>query len=125
MRPDSIAAFEAVFFASLALGVLQSALQWQHLTAIASTPFVVIIQCTVFAVLLLLILGVSRGRSKWAKRFLVLGFALGIPATYHLLKQDAIAITTILALVQTSLQAIGLSMLFTPSAITWLGDKSR
>jgi hypothetical protein len=87
--------------------------------------FVVAIQCTVFAVLILLILGVSRGRSTWAKRFLMLSFALGIPATYHLLMQNGIAIPTILALMQTSIQAIGLGMLFTPSATAWLGGSRR
>ncbi|MGD0108718.1 MAG: hypothetical protein ABSC06_32475 [Rhodopila sp.] len=124
MRPESIAAFEATFFGSLALGVLQSALQWQHLAAVASMQFVVAIQCTVFAVLIF-ILGVSRGRSTWAKRFLMLSFALGIPATYHLLMQNGIAIPTILALMQTSIQAIGLGMLFTPSATAWLGGSRR
>ncbi len=120
MRPDSIAAFEGISFASLVLSAVQYWLQWQHITAVASTRAVAIVLFAIFASTILLILAVARGRSRIAKNLLILSFVLSMPAVYKLVNQNGITIQTILALMNAATEFIGFYMLCTPSAIAWL-----
>jgi len=121
MRPASIERFEALYFTSLAIGVLSAAVSWQTSVSIASPAFVITVQIATFAILLSLILLISRRRSDIARWMLAILFVLGaivyIPAAGSIL--DSSPVLVVLSAFQLIFQAIALYYVFSPAARVW------
>ena len=120
MRPTTIVAFEALYFVTLAIGVLQAYLSWDQLQAMASPFFIVTIQIVTVGLLILLTLLVSRRRSRFAKWVLVVLFVIGLPMTLRIFVSGQLAGSPLLTVSQSFLQLIGLVLLFTPASRAWL-----
>jgi len=120
MRPTTIVAFEALYLVTLAIGILQAYLGWQQLQAMASPFFIVTIQLVTLGLLVVLILLVSRRRSRFAKWVLVVLFVIGLPMTVKIFASGQLAGSAALTVCQSLLQLIGLVMLFLPASRAWL-----
>ena len=120
MRPSTIVAFEILYFVTLACGGLQAYFSWQQLQA----EFIIGVQVFTVALLVALVLLVSRGRRKSAKWVLVVLFALGLPITVRIFLSGDLAGSALLTVTQTVLLLIGLALLFTPSERRWLDRKA-
>lgn len=119
-RPASIAAFERMFLASVAIGAAQTWLGWEELRERAGAGEVLALLGLTFATLVGLVLLVSVGRSRPAKWVLVILCAIGLPMIVASYERGSIVGSLPLALVQAALQVGSLALLFTPSARKWL-----
>jgi len=138
-RPQPIVYFERIFFATLLLGVLQAYLTWDiTTTAVArASPnphgilhimgvwFIVTTQAFAYAVTILLILLVSRRRSKIAMWVSIILFACGLPTIARLLAGSTPIgvippLSAAITVAQTIGQAVAYGLLFTASARRWM-----
>jgi glucan phosphoethanolaminetransferase (alkaline phosphatase superfamily) len=122
-RPDSVTLFERLALLALALGVVQSFLGWRELVRISSPTFVAITQISTFAILIFLILWISRRRSKVALWILVILFVLGLPMLWVSMRSGMLFGSGFITLIQSVLQLVGLALLFTPSARAWFNNE--
>lgn len=129
MRPPSIVWFERLSLLALAIGALVSVATWDGVVASAQgsgmTPTVAaIIYIVLFALLVGLVLLISRGRSVIAKWIYVILFVGGFLATARDL--GGIFDLGLLGLVQALqllLQIVAVGLLFAPPASAWLRGK--
>jgi hypothetical protein len=125
MRPRAIVWFELLYISTLAIGGVQAAIGWRQLIALANLSSIFVIQISTFVIILLLVLLVSRARSKLAKRILVLCFALGVPTLWLTLTSGDMPGIAILTAVQTTAQVVAMLLLFTPGANAWMHNRVR
>ena len=124
MRPKTIVAFEWLYLFTLVLGLFQATVMWDEITVTTSPAMVLTIQGITLAVVLALVLWVSRGRSNVAKWINVALFLLGLPGIVILYSGGLLLGWHVISALQTLLQALALSLLFTPSARDWLGRRN-
>lgn len=120
MRPKSIAVFEILSLGTVALGILQTYLNWDQLTKLAGVGFTLIVGGFTCAIMIVLILSVSRGRSRVVKWILIALFVLGLPGYFAMLSRDLFSSAEFVSCLQGIGQIVALGMLFAPSARVWL-----
>jgi hypothetical protein len=130
--PNHIKYFEWTWLGSLALGIIVAALTYPTITPAGGEGvelprldiFVGFVQFFIFASLLLLILLISRKRSKVAKWILAIGFVIGvvfyIPQLSSLFE---IGFAGVLSSIQVLAQCVGLYFLFTEESRNWFKQK--
>ena len=126
MRPKPVERFELLFLVSLGIGVVNSALQWEQLTQMASAWFILIVQAAVLLMLLGLVLLISWKGSNIARWALVVLFVLGsvmyIPSAAGMLVQNPTA--AVLSSIQIALQVAAIYFVFRPDAKPWFQKTS-
>lgn len=129
MRPKEIVYFEWIIFATLILGVLQTYLGWDQMTAQLATTgqgtgFVVVTDIFVFGLIITLTLLISRRKSQIAKWISIGLFVLGIPGLVLIISRGMLAGSAYITLVQTIAQLVAYGLLFTPVARNWFSNKA-
>lgn len=124
MRPRSVAIFEALYLLTILISVVQSSLGWHQVTAIASPALVIAVQVITMAILLALVLLVSRRRQNWARWVLVVLFVIGLPALAKIVMSGQLPGSLWITIVQTVLQLVALFMLFTPPSQAWFRKRA-
>lgn len=124
--PSNVAWFEVLMYASLGLGVIVSTLQWSQSVERASAMglgagFVLFVQASVVAFIVLFIWLIARRQKNWARWiFLILG-VLGLPfslwSAWRLLLAGLA--TGTLMFVQLLMQAAAVLLIFTGNARDW------
>lgn len=121
--PKHIGLFEKLSLGSLLIGVVVATATYKQMSLVADPFFIALIQIIVLGSTLLLILLISRKRSKVAKWILVMLWALGlvryIPQLANFLDQGYVGILSICQLV---MQAVGIYLLFTPESKKWFSE---
>lgn len=133
MRPKAVVYFEWLILGTLALGIVQSYLEWDSLIALAgatqSNPaaFVLLTQALTIALIVALTLLVSRWHSRVAMWISIVLFAIGIPSVFALAAHGRLAGTHFITVLQTFGQLVAYGLLFTPEAWAWMkaGASSR
>jgi hypothetical protein len=120
MRPKSIVYFEALYLASLAIGLVQSYLGWDELAGIASPAFILSVQLFTFGLIIALTLFVSRRRIKVALWILLALFVVGLPLFLQQVASGSLAGSGWIAGLQFAMQLVAMGLAFTPSARSWL-----
>ena len=128
-RPSNVVWFERLMYLSIALGVINTALNWDRLVAMAKrfggVVFIVFVDGFVFGILILLIWLVARKAKNWA-RWVELGlFVLGTPSDIRMVVHnlsDRPAVGTF-GLVQFAIQVAALILIFTGNARDWFKRK--
>ena len=119
MRPRTIIYFEWIIFATLALGVLQSWIDWDRAIQMAFAGFVLTVRIFTFGVIAGLTLLVSRRRSNVAMWILLALFALGIPIFFKIVSSGLLLGSAWISALQLVGQLVAYGLLFTPSARLW------
>ena len=124
--PNTIKYFEWCWFASLALGVISTALAYQKLAALGAGLTSIAGGVVGLLLSLILVLLVSRRRSKFAKWVLIILFVIGLAAYVPQVSTlAALGFVAILSAVQLLLQCIGLYFLFTTEGREWIKRKDK
>lgn len=129
MRPPSIVWFERLSLLALAIGAVVSVATWDGVLAAAqgsgmSATVAAIVYIVLFALMVGLVLLISRGRSAVAKWVYVILFVGGLIATAPSL--GGIFDQGLLGLVQALqllLQIVAIGLLFAPPGSAWLRGK--
>lgn len=126
MRPPSIVWFERLSLLALAIGALVSALTWDDVLASIQTTgmsgtVAAVIHILLFALLVGLVLLISRRRSVAAKWVYVILFVAGLIVTAPGLGGIFdLGLLGLVQAVQLLLQVIAVGLLFAPPASAWL-----
>jgi len=112
--------FEALYLASLAIGLVQSYLGWDELVGMASPAFILSVQLFTFGLIMGLTLFVSRRRSRVALWILIALFILGLPMFLQQVASGSLAGSGWIAVLQLAMQLVAMGLAFTPSARSWL-----
>ena len=126
MRPTTIILFEALFLASLASAVVRVAIAWSRMTEQGTLHLILAVLFFSIVLNLTLVLFVSRRRSQVAKWILVGLFLIGLTSYLRLLETGVRDFDDWSEIGLGLVQALGLALLFTPSARAWLappGDR--
>jgi hypothetical protein len=120
MRPGTILAFELLYLASLASAVFRVAIAWSRTSA--EGPIHMILAVLFFSLVLnlALVLFVSRRRSRVAKWILVALFLFGLTSYLRFLETGVRSFDDWAETGLGLVQALGIGLLFTPSARAWL-----
>jgi hypothetical protein len=117
--------FERLMYLSIAIGPITTALDWNHLVALAQrlggAGFVLFVDGFTLALLILFVWLVARRAKNWA-RWVDLGmFVVGTPSAIRLLanKLPDKPLLGTLNLVQVALQIVALVLIFTGNARDW------
>jgi RsiW-degrading membrane proteinase PrsW (M82 family) len=122
-RPVHIVWFERIIFVTLALGMLNTALTWQQLTAVSGPTLLLFVQGVILAVMVTLTLLISRRHSKIAKWVMVGLFLLGLPMFLSSLAAGQHRGVAVIVAAQVIGQAVAYGLLFTSSSRRWFkGD---
>ncbi len=117
-RPVSVRAFEALLLISLGIGIAVTSLTWAELTREAGSFTVLFFQALTVAILLGIVVLVSRRGSnlaRWAFTVLVLlGAAVYFPQMADLFARRPLV--AVLGATQVALQIFGVLLLFRPDA---------
>ncbi len=120
MRPSAIVNFERLFLGSLVLGVIGLFL---FLGAGDGFP---LLEITVLAVTLLLVLLVSRKRSNPVRWILSAVTVIGVPLLLlPLVRGEPFDTAVALSIVSSALQLGGVALLWTASARSWFASDGR
>jgi hypothetical protein len=123
--PSNVARFEQLMYLSLAIGLINATLTWDHNVAQASklggAYFVLFIQMFVISFIVLFIWLVARRYKNWARWVLLVLFVLGMPGTVGVVRQwfRLEPVVGVLNLVQILIQVIALVYVFTGNARDW------
>ena len=119
--PAQVALFERLYYASLALGLINSALQFDHFTRMASVAFVISVQLLVLVFLVLMIWLVARRRKNWARWLMLILFVVGTPLSIPTIWQtfQVNILWGGISVVQIILQAAAIYFVFTADARAW------
>lgn len=131
MRPKSITRFEQLYLLSLVIGLGLTILSWDASVAMTRQAgggpgLLVAVQGLTFAILLTLVLLISRRASVIAKWVLILLFLGGLAIMFvrpALTFGDGPVLAA--QIVQIAIQLAALYFLFTPEARIWFGGTSR
>ncbi|MFN3944313.1 MAG: hypothetical protein ACK4K7_05245 [Allosphingosinicella sp.] len=113
-RPKEVAAFEWLFLAAIALGVVGAIIDWELL---AADPLLLTVIALSLIVTLLLVIGTSRFRSNVSRWILTVLTVIGVAMSAGTL--GVTTLTGLLATVTALLQVLALFLLFTEPARTW------
>ena len=119
-KPSQIDTAVSLLWASLAIGFVKSLMDMQHMGSQASPAFINFILISVIAVMVLLIVFISKGKN-WARiTFLVL-FVLGsLPSVPLLLGEFTRSpVLGAFSIIQFVLQVIALYLIFTKPGSSW------
>lgn len=122
-RPESIANFERLLLGSVALTLIYTIGTWNDVPIPFATWIAVVATVIVLGLNLLLVLLVSRRRSRIAKWILVILFILAVPMTIWSWIEDPQLGWPLMDAVLLVMQGWGLALLFTPSARAWLKER--
>ena len=126
MRPRPIVAFERITLDSIALGLLNVAMNWTWLAQVGATTTIALWSYGLGAALIVtLTLLVSRKRSKVAMWIMVVLFVLGLVPWVQPSVWAGPLTKNIGMVVVTGLQLLALSRLFTPSARLWMSKRDE
>lgn len=133
MRPHSIVQFERFYLGALVVGLVNSALQWNHTQdMLANDPamqaaglgsgFLISTMVIGLAIPLLLWYFIAKRGSNIAKWILVVLFGLGLIGLLMTFNNPMMpgGIAFILSIVSVAMQAYAVLMLFKPDAVAWL-----
>lgn len=123
-RPNSIVAFERLWFGSLAVSLVKIAATSDEAAVEISAHYVAAVVALTLVVTVALIFLISRRRSRIAKWALTALFALGLAAYLPLLQDGIDSAATLVEVLLAIVQAVALGCLFTPSARAWF-DAAR
>ena len=119
--------FERLMYASVAIGLLLTALSFPSLVARESVGAVILFQAFVVAVQVLLIWLIARRRQNWARWLFLVLFLVGLrfylPHVPELLASDLLS--ALLSLTQMALIAIAFALIFTGDARPWLRGNAK
>jgi len=125
-RPKIVKNFEVIELSILGLGIINSALQYDALTAISSPFFVMFVQTFTFFIMLWIILAITRQKSSFAKWLLVFSCAISVPIYIPLLSYALNnGLVGLIAIGQLVLTLVGLYYLFTPEFKMYLKPKKK
>jgi succinate-acetate transporter protein len=119
-KPSSIALAINLAWASLALGFVRLAIDYQHMQSLAPVVVLISIFVFVFVITAFLVLKMSAGRN-WARiTFLVL-FVIGVIPTIPMLLADfsRSAVSGAIGVIQAGLQLYALVLVFTEPGKHW------
>jgi hypothetical protein len=121
-RPKSIIWFERLYLGSLAVSVAIMTMGWD---ATGQIPLVYLLPALFLGLVLpvILVLLVSRRRSRIAKWVLIALFAIGLASNVAGYNSSDLTLD-IAALVLTAMQMLAIALLFTASARAWLAGQS-
>lgn len=127
MRPKSIVQFERVVLLSIAIGIVQSILYWDHATAAANArgfgPGVLVgAQLFGIAIYLLLLWFIARKGSFMARGIYVVLTIIGVAMSLFGLGQVE-TVPLIFTIVQALLSLISIWLLFRPDANAWFSQR--
>lgn len=119
-KPSQINTAVNLLWASLAIGFVKSIMDMQHLGSQASPAFTNFILISVIAVMVLLIVFISKGKN-WARiTFLVLFILGSLPSIPLVLGEFTRSpVLGAFSLVQIVLQVVALYMVFTKPGAAW------
>jgi hypothetical protein len=124
-RPSNVIRFEQLMYLSIALGVINTAHDWNRLVSIArpegGAAFVLFVNGGVLGILILLIWLSARRAKNWARWVYLAIFVLGLPGGG---RQVAInlsqrPVSGIIGVIQTALQVAALFLIFTGNSREW------
>ena len=125
-RPKIVKNFEVIELSILGLGIINSALQYDALTAISSPFFVMFVQTFTFFIMLWIILAITRQKSSFAKWLLVFSSAISFPIYIPLLSFAMHnSLVGLISIGQLVLTLVGLYYLFTPEFKMYLKSKKN
>ena len=125
-RPNSIIWFERLYIGSLMIAAAVMAMGWDAVRTDAIPPGVLIAGVSLGLLLpLLLILLVSRKRSRVAKWLLVALFAIGLASIAMTWDRGRNWRLDIIGTVTTAMQLLAVALLFTGPARAWLAGKDE
>ena len=124
--PSNVTRFEWLYYASLALNLVQIVLTYNAQLAFAvrmglGNPFIVLTHVLTFAVYILLVRWAAHGRKNWARWTLLFLFALTVVATSMQLAPmlSMSPIVGWLSIAYMLLQGMALFLVFTGNANEW------
>jgi hypothetical protein len=126
MRPKAIVAFERLYLGSVAVGLFQSIMNWNKTINLLGksefgAAFFAISFAATLGMIVLLILLISRQRSKISRWILLFFLALGlVQLVLHPSRKFVSPEAGFAYALQTIMQIIGAALLFTPSARRWI-----
>lgn len=116
--PTSVVWFERLAYASLGLGFVALALDYDNLSRLAPPAALVGVLLLTIAAMALLIWLIARQRQGWARWVLLALFLIGLPYFFtNLLRQSLVSVPV--SLLQTVLQGVALFYVFTGDARPW------
>jgi hypothetical protein len=124
-RPSNVIWFERLMYLSIAIGIANTALNWNRLVALTKrfggVVFGVYVYVGAFAVMVSLIWLVARQAKNWARWLQLSLFVLGIPSDARLVGHNLHdrPMVGALELVSTVLQVAALYLIFTGNAREW------
>ena len=121
-RPKSIIWFERLYLGSLAVSVAIMAMGWD---ATGQIPLVYLLLALLLGLVLpaVLVLLVSRRRSRVAKWVLIILFAIGLASNVAGYNPNGDTRLNVAAMIITAMQMLALALLFTGPARAWLAGK--
>ncbi len=125
MRPTTIVLFEWLFLASLASAVVRVGIAWSRMTEQGTIHLILAVLFFSVVLNLTLVLFVSRRRSQVAKWILVGLFLIGLTSYLRLLETGVRDFDDWSEIGLGLVQALGIGLLFTPSARAWLAAPER
>jgi hypothetical protein len=124
VRPKSIVYFERLQFSSLAIGITYALYALLTEGTRDWSGSVVFIFLFIVALIGGLTLLVSRCRSKVAMWVMIAMFIIGAPSTVRNIVSSGAVLESIEMAVQSIIQAVGLVLLFTPTARRWMSRRA-
>jgi hypothetical protein len=124
VRPQEVTTAIILLWTSLAVGIVNSALQWPYLRLLGSTGFILAVQVVTGAVFAWLIYKISVGRN-WARITFVVAFVVGFIAFPGQVKAAILhsGFSGVIMLAQTLFQVIALYLIFLSPGRHWFGAR--
>lgn len=120
MRPTTIAVFEWLFIASFVSAVVRVGIAWSRAPEQGPVHMILAVLLFTLVLNLTLVLFVSRRRSRVAKWILILLFLIGLTTYLRFLETGVRNMEDLAEIGLGLVQALGIALLFTPSARAWL-----
>jgi hypothetical protein len=120
IKPVAIRRAIGLLWASLAIGVVKTPLDWVYLTSRASGAFNAFVIIVTFAIMVFFIWKIGQGKN-WARIVFLVLFLLGIVPFFFIVRSEFARspASGILSTVQSGLQAVGFFLVFTSPGKEW------
>ncbi len=119
-RPVEIVRFERLYLGTLALGLIQSWLDWPELVQLANPNFVLTTQVFGIGIDAGLALLVSRRRSNIAKWISIVLFLFCLPSVAKDVMEGQLTGSASISVIQTLGLFVAYALLFAPASVRWL-----
>ena len=116
--PIHVARFEQLAYASLALGLVIGALDFENLAKRASTPTLIATLIITIGIVALLIWLTARRKQNWARWTFLIFFLVGLPFFIINLGQQSL-MSLPFSLLQATMQGVAIYLIFTGDARAW------